>query len=207
MLGSIWTPRFRRNLNDWEFGELIELLRILDGRKLDLSLKDSWEWTNSATGCFSTKSLYMELVSDRSFFPSKVFGTGVSPLECCFSFGRLFWIKFSPRIIFEESVTHLLMHCDMATTVWGFFLSHLKISWVFLNHFHELISGWWIRDWEALPSIIWTALPGAIGWGLWNERNARIFYDRVRSKEELILSIYRGLFDWCSIRDEFSDRE
>lgn len=42
-MGSIWIPRFRRNLNDWEIGELIELLRILDDRKLDPSLKDSWE--------------------------------------------------------------------------------------------------------------------------------------------------------------------
>lgn len=107
----------------------------------------------------------------------------------------------------EESVDHLLMHCDMATMVWGFFLSHLKMSWVFPNHFHEFISGWWIRDWEALPSIIWTTFPGAIGWGLWNERNVRIFYDKTRSKDELILSIYRGLFDWCSIRDEFFDGE
>lgn len=41
---SIWRPRMLRNLNDCEFGELGNLLALLDGIKPNPSVGDSWVW-------------------------------------------------------------------------------------------------------------------------------------------------------------------
>lgn len=38
-----------------------------------------------------------------------------------------------------EAVNHLFVHCPVANRVWGFFLSHLRILWVFPDHFQDLI--------------------------------------------------------------------
>lgn len=40
---SIWRPRLRRNLNDWEIGELGNLLALLEGSKPNPLMGDSWE--------------------------------------------------------------------------------------------------------------------------------------------------------------------
>lgn len=96
----------------------------------------------------------------------------------------------------EESVDHLFIHCAMAREVWVFFLSHLKSPWIFLNAFNELISGWCFSSLEGFLLSIWRAFPGVICWGLWKKRNSRIFEDKFRSLNELVLFIYNMLFDW-----------
>lgn len=65
--------------------------------------------------------------------------------------------------------------------------------------------GWWIKDVDRMPLIIWHALPSVICWGLWKEKNARIFKDRAQSEVELILFIYKALFDWVSVWAAFEE--
>lgn len=67
-----WSPRFERNLNDWEMDELCGLLRVINGVRPNNTLVDDWEWDLNKKGIFSSKSLYLELVRDRAIvFPHK----------------------------------------------------------------------------------------------------------------------------------------
>lgn len=95
----------------------------------------------------------------------------------------------------------------MAYKILGFFLSHLGIFWVFPGQLHDLIMGWGVKDLDGCLYIIWQALPSVICWGLWKERNSRIFYGRVRNQLELVTFMYNLLFDWVSIMVEFDERE
>lgn len=70
----------------------------------------------------------------------------------------------------------------MANAIWVFFLAHFRVSWTFPNLFCELVSGWWIFDLEDLPLAVWSALPSAICWGLWKERNARLFEGKQKNQ-------------------------
>lgn len=63
--GNSWNLDLRRNLNDWEFDELGRLLVLLNGIRPSPSLCDSWEWSLSKKGKFTTKSLYLEWGSFR----------------------------------------------------------------------------------------------------------------------------------------------
>lgn len=129
---------------------------LLDDMKLDPSLSDEQEWVISRKGWFTPKFLYMELVNYRSLlFPYKGVWISGIPSKSRSSFGTRIWIKFSAWIIYrveaetwltdvsclkEELVNRLFVHCNMTIMVWGFFFSHLKISWSFSCHFCELIS-------------------------------------------------------------------
>lgn len=88
-----------------------------------------------------------------------------------------------------------------------FILSHLKIYWIFLKFFNEQISGWWIGGLECFCLSIWKAFPGAICWGLWKERNNRIFGEKYRGLDELLVFIYNTLFEWVSIALCFEELE
>lgn len=70
-----------------------------------------------------------------------------------------------------------------------------------------MILGWEVKDLDDFHNIIWQVLPSVICWGLWKERNARIFEGRVRNQMELRLYIYKLLFDWVSIRADFHEVE
>lgn len=67
--------------------------------------------------------------------------------------------------------------------------------------------GWWIRDLERFPHFIWCALPGAICWGLWKERNYWIFEDKYKSQTELVMLINKFLFDWVSVWADLEEIE
>lgn len=54
----------------------------------------------------------------------------------------------------EESVNHIFVHYFMAHRIWGFFLSHLSISWSFPGQFQDRISGWGVKDLDGFPFII-----------------------------------------------------
>lgn len=103
----------------------------------------------------------------------------------------------------EESASHLFIHCSAAKRVWDFFISHLQIPWVFPRLFNDLITCWWVCGLGSLSTSIWCA----ICWRLWKERNSRIFEDKVRSQEEMVISIYKSLFEWASIWANFDDVE
>lgn len=39
---SMWNPRFRRNVFDWEIDELFRFLSLLENHKPDRSQRDNW---------------------------------------------------------------------------------------------------------------------------------------------------------------------
>lgn len=80
-----WSPRLRRNHNDrdWEFEDIVKLLGCLHRACPIPRVHDSWGWSLSSKGLFSTKSFYGGLINFQSgifpqmsiwrpFIPSKV---------------------------------------------------------------------------------------------------------------------------------------
>lgn len=89
--------RLRRNLNDWEMGELYRLLGSLEGIYPDASLEDGWEWSSSKKGSFTSKSLYLEMVGYRykSFPFCGSWNLGI-PSKVYLFLWMLFLVKFLP---------------------------------------------------------------------------------------------------------------
>lgn len=71
------------------------LLNLLDGLRLDPTMRDGWEWVITKRGSFTSKSLYLELTNYRSFlFTTKAVGFRVFLLKSFSFYGIPTWIKF-----------------------------------------------------------------------------------------------------------------
>lgn len=56
MDAGAWNVDLRRRLNDWEIGEMINLLGFVDPIQLNMSMEDCMCWSFSKSEIFSAKS-------------------------------------------------------------------------------------------------------------------------------------------------------
>ena len=133
--GLSWSPCLTRSFNDWEMEEVEGFLLCLCGQKLIMEEEDRVQWVETKDGIFSTKSLYKALESGSSvLFPMKnIWKSCVQPKVSFFSW-EASWGKFltldqvkkrgwalANRCYFcqveEESIDHLLLHCEKMSIV------------------------------------------------------------------------------------------
>jgi hypothetical protein len=70
----------------------------------------------------------------------------------------------------EESVDHLLLHCDVAYSIWIAFFSRFGLFWVMPRHVVNLYACWWTT--ESMQSAdVWKMVPTSLLWYLCRERN------------------------------------
>lgn len=85
VVGNVWVSKLRRNLNNWELGEMMGLLRVLEGVRPDPSQSDGWECVLSKEGVFTSKSFYVEQFVHRSIpFPHKCIWISNMPSKVSF---------------------------------------------------------------------------------------------------------------------------
>ncbi|GKV04742.1 hypothetical protein SLEP1_g16855 [Rubroshorea leprosula] len=61
-----WKLSWRRNIFEWEAGEVVDLKRMIEGVKITQGWPDKWEWIHDKEGQYSTKSAYHLLATDQS---------------------------------------------------------------------------------------------------------------------------------------------
>jgi hypothetical protein len=100
----------------------------------------------------------------------------------------------------KESSSHLLLFCSFSKEVWTLVAgSHFTLP----LDLHSLLVDWptlssFPTQKKSLVSILWQTLPRFILWGLWLERNSRIFREKERNPPQVATRI-RSLFkDWAS---------
>jgi len=97
-----------------------------------------------------------------------------------------------------ESVDHLLLHCDVARVVWSFFYSLVGVEWVMPSSVVDLLSGWGTLLGRGPVFLIWKQVPLCVLWGLWRERNSRLFEDVEVSVGALCRKVLNMLYLWVS---------
>ena len=94
-----------------------------------------------------------------------------------------------------ETRDHLLLHCEVATALWGFVFQQFGIQWVLLAKILDLLFGWY--NWFGKHSSdIWNLVPLCLMWSLWQERNRRIFEDLEKSLIHLQEQFLGLLYDF-----------
>jgi hypothetical protein len=68
-----------------------------------------------------------------------------------------------------ESVDHLLLHCDVASTLWGALFTHFGMSWVMPRRVIDLFT-WWTFE-RPMSAAIWKMVQICLFWCLWKEIN------------------------------------
>lgn len=75
-----------------------------------------------------------------------------------------------------------------------FFLKILKVDWVFSANIQMFVEGWSFCPYSHNIIIdLWGQVPPFLAWGLWKERNNRVFRDTTRSSKEICLTVKRKI--------------
>ena len=96
-----------------------------------------------------------------------------------------------------ETVNHLLLHCEIAKTIWDEVFKRMDMAWVMPETVLDVLACWnSIRGMRQIKAV-WKLIPTCIMWCLWQERNERTFEDKERSVEELKLLFFKTLCTWA----------
>jgi len=97
-----------------------------------------------------------------------------------------------------ESVDHLLLHCDVAWIVWSSFYRLFGVEWVMPSSVVDLLSAWGTLLVRGPVHRIWKQVHLCVLWGLWRERNSRLFDDVEVQVGALCRNVLNMLYIWVS---------
>jgi hypothetical protein len=168
---------------------------------------DRLRWVPSKKGVFKVKSYFSSLAgSEGSCFPWKSVWRTRAPSRAAF----FAWSAVLGKILIAdnlrkrkiiivdrcylckrdgETVDHLLLHCDVASTLWNHVFSQFGMSWVMPRRVVDLFSCWW-KAGRSRSAAVWKMVPRFI----WKERNLRCFEDLENSMENIVASFLHLLY-------------
>ncbi|RVX09480.1 putative ribonuclease H protein [Vitis vinifera] len=158
--GGSWSPLFSRPFNDWELEEVCSFFVALNRKQIQQGVDDRVIWRETKCGMFSVKSLYKSLVSGHpiSFPSSAIWKVTVQPKVSFFgwvaTWGKALTLDQLQRRGWalanrcylcqkhEESIDHILLHCEKVRTLWVLLYSMFGVQWVLPATVKETLSGW-----------------------------------------------------------------
>jgi hypothetical protein len=97
----------------------------------------------------------------------------------------------------EEIVDHLLLHCEVASTLLDAIFSRFGVAWVMPRRVVALLACWWSSGGQR-SAAVWKMVPTCLFWCLWQEKNNRCFEDLERSFEDILSSCFHTLYLWTA---------
>ena len=93
----------------------------------------------------------------------------------------------------EETIDHLLIHCEKTREVWMVFLSFFGVSWVFPRSVKETLLGWRGSFVGKKRKVTWQLGLLCLFWVIWKARNSIAFEDCEPSIQRLKASFVVGI--------------
>ncbi|RVW13852.1 hypothetical protein CK203_079439 [Vitis vinifera] len=213
--GGSWGPRFNRHLNDWEVGEVENLLSKLHPLAIRRGVDDSLRWKANKNGTFSVKCFYSSLSMGINHpFPVSTIWKSWAPTRASFFGWEAAWNRLLttdrlkrfgwniPNRCFlckneEESIDHLLLFCEKARMLWYLTFSLFGVQWVMHSSVKRNLLGWYGSFVGKKREKAWKTAPLCLMWTIWKERNRRAFDDVERNDQD-IKSIFLYTFvNWA----------
>jgi len=118
---------------------------------------------------------------------------------------RVFWF-YSCKLVLpmqkiknEETVNHLLTHCDYISDLWHLVFKLFRVSWAMPSNILELLHCWKTRVRGHSKEAIWKVILAFLMWSIWREMNRRLFENCVSYKLYLNSFFLRSLLDWVVV--------
>ncbi|RVX21218.1 hypothetical protein CK203_002275 [Vitis vinifera] len=170
---------------------------------------------------FSVKSLYKSLVSGHpiSFPSSAIWKVTVQPKVSFFgweaTWGKALTLDQLQRRGWalanrcylcqkhEESIDHILLHCEKVRTLWVLLYSMFGVQWVLPATVKETLSGWNGSFVGKKRKGVWKASPLCLFWTVWKTRNKVAFEEKELSIQRLKASFV--YFLWSETKRSIKD--
>jgi len=217
--GTTWSIMFRRNMQDWEFNDLIKLLQTLQSFSLNTQATDQFKWGTTGDGNYTVSAAYKQsrafnAVTDH--WPWKlIWKIKLPPKIVCFCWTALYEACLTQdnlykrkRIIVNgcylcqkaaESNRHLFLHCTVTAKLWNMFYSFFGLSWVMPHSIKEAYESWCCWKVDSTIKQTWKMIPAAIFWSIWRERNRRCFEGLSTPLHSLKAECLMCLYSWVNL--------
>lgn len=93
----------------------------------------------------------------------------------------------------EESVDHLFFHCSYTWEIWCKIWEKWKINWVMNKSIKDIIWQWNFPTNCQIIKNLWSLTLPMICWGIWKERNNRIFREKKYNTQVVFEKICRAI--------------
>lgn len=215
-----WNFHFKRSLTDSEAEHLVSLFELIGPEPpLLCDSDDRRRWTLSITGTFSTSSLYSALhqMPADPQFPYKAIWNNEVPTKINF----FIWLAAHDRIITidkfvdwgfhhvnkcllcgnaEENVKHLMFECSFSRRIWSSLLPSHGINGPLPSTVLNLMQVWASLKEDDDDKEVWSLIPAAALWSIWNERNHRTFEEISKTVEQVCQNARSLLLSWASFQ-------
>ncbi|WJZ80362.1 hypothetical protein VitviT2T_000290 [Vitis vinifera] len=207
-----WNPCFLRAFNDWEVEEASSFMEQLHRSRVIEVVEDKVSWTETKSGNFSVKSLYLAMEAGGSArFPSSlIWNANVQPKISFFvweaTWGKALTLdKVQKRgwalanrcflcLENEETIDHLLLHCSRTKVLWDLLFTFFGVSWVLPYSVKETLLSWHGSFVGKKRKKVWRVAPLHIFWTVWKARNRLAFKDDTLSIQRLKYSFIFSLW-------------
>ena len=184
----------------------------IQSKRVHEDVEDTVSWTETKSGKFSVKSLFIALESGgSSLFPSSfIWNVNVQPKISFFAWeatwGKALTLDLVQKrgwalanrcfmcLEKEENINHLLLHCSRTRALWDLLFALFGVSWVMPFSVRDTLLSWNGYFLGKNRRKIWRAAPIHIFWTVWKERNRLAFKDESlsiqRLKQSLILTLW-----------------
>lgn len=102
-------------------------------------------------------------------------------------------------------IDHLLIHCDVASSLWGHFVKVNGMVWRNPGSLVVLFEALTGVSFSGCGLILWRIISFSIMCSIWKERNERILRGKESSWEDIVTTISLRIAKWASVRKECSD--
>ena len=158
--GRVWNITFIRDFNDWEVEEVLAFFNFIHSRIPTIVDPDSMHWKLRQHGRFDAKSFDHAIDGIQEVeFPWKAIWKAKAPRRVSFFVWSAAWAKIltCDNLMCRgynmvgwccmckmdgKSVSHLLIHCSLASDLWHIALRSFGVLWVFPDNVANLLYGW-----------------------------------------------------------------
>jgi len=201
-----WKLLWRRELFEWEKELQEQLLLILNTTQWKRNGSNDWIWGKEEGNSYIVKSGYalLENTGDRMVKEEfqMLWNLKAAPLAL-FLVWRVLWNRIPTRAnlavrgvqlvsttcsmcnMYEESVDHLFLNCDIARKVWDNYDKWIDNTTVrphsILNHFQSF----YLMKLNNKSNLVWLGVWVAVVWEIWVQRNKVIFNEGVDDAVEI----------------------
>ena len=99
----------------------------------------------------------------------------------------------------QESIDHVLIHCDKTRFAWHILFSLFGVSWVLPSSMRELLLSWHGSFVGRKRKKVWQAIPLCLLWTIWKERNNRALDNKELSVQGIELIFSCNLWAWSKL--------
>ncbi|XP_071708090.1 uncharacterized protein [Rutidosis leptorrhynchoides] len=215
-----WVLHFNRTLDSYECAKWIELKSFLSAFSFNDNVPDRILWNDNACESFLVADAVRIIIQTGSniapVWPKVIWNNNVPskvmlfhwltikksiPVRVVLANRHILPSNISKLCVWcmleEETIEHLLLHCNWSFKIWAELFRWWNIRWVIPSSIEEFLFDWYYGM-GINASKFWKMIGPATLWAIWIAQNDIIFNGKFTCRSVIVRNIKLKVFLWAS---------